>query len=232
MLIIAHRGASAVAAENTLAAFDKALEAQADGIELDIHQVDGELYVFHDRYLDRVTARQGRLQALTQAQVQTLTVFGQGKVPTLREALQHIAGRCLLNIELKGEVELHKLIELLNFATQSCGFTEQKLLVSSFNHHWLKALKHIRPQSRIGALTASCPIHYAAYASELHSYSTHIDVDMVNQAFVDDAHQRGLMVYVYTVDEVDDITWLKKLGVDGIFTNHPQLSRNIFNTLA
>lgn len=229
MLIIAHRGASALAPENTLSAFGKALEAQADAIEIDVYQVDGELYVFHDRYLQRLTAQPGRFQDLSQAQIRTLSIFGQDSVPTLKETLHHIAGRCVLNIELKGEIEQPKLFKLLDFAIQQCGFSEQTLLISSFNHHWLYAIKQVRPQTRIGALTASCPLDYATYASALHAYSAHIDVDVVNQAFVDDAHQRGLAVYVFTVDEAQDIIWLKKMGVDGIFTNHPQLSRNVLN---
>lgn len=227
MLIFAHRGASAVAPENTLAAFDKALEAQADAIELDISQVDGEVYVFHDRYLDRLTAKPGRFQDLSSAQVQTLAVFGQHQVPTLKQALHRIAGRCMLNIEIKAPVEQEKLSELLNYALWQCGFTEQQLLISSFNHHWLKDIKAARPQTRIGALTATNNLDYAAYATQLGAYSAHIDINVIDQAFVHDAHQRGLAVFVYTVDEAQDITWLKKLGVDGIFTNHPLLAKTI-----
>lgn len=225
MLIFAHRGASAVAPENTLAAFDKALEAQADAIELDICQVDGEVYVFHDRYLERLTAKPGRFKDLTSAQVQTLSVFGQYPVPTLKQALLRIAGRCLLNIEIKGPVELDKLFELLDYACTKCGFTDRTLLISSFNHHWLKEIKCGRPQTRIGALTASCNLDYAGYATQLDAYSAHIDITVVNQSFVQDAHQRGLAVFVFTVDDAQDIAWLKKMGVDGIFTNHPLLSR-------
>ena len=99
--------------------------------------------------------------------------------------------------------------------------------MSSFNHHWLAQLKHDHPQQRIGALTTSCPLSYAQFASELNAWSVHIDVDFVTQEFVDDAHQRGLKVLVFTVDEPDDMVSLQAMGVDGIFTNHPALARSV-----
>ncbi|RUO32601.1 glycerophosphodiester phosphodiesterase [Aliidiomarina soli] len=231
MLIIAHRGASAEAPENTLVAMHRALECKADGIEIDIYAVDGEIFVFHDRYLERLTAHPGRLQDLTAAQIRKLKVFGQHPVPTLAEVLESIGGRCLLNIELKGEVPLDLLAPLLERARGEFGFTAEQLILSSFNHHWLKALHGRCPWVRLGALNASCMLDYAAFATELGAYSLHTCVDFVDQALVDDAHQRGLPVYVYTVDESHDIHELKKMGVDGIFTNHPQFARNVLDGL-
>src|SRR5690554_2397439 len=200
MLIIAHRGASAVAAENTLAAFEEAVQAQADAIELDVYQVENQLYVFHDRHLTRLTSSTGRFSDLSKEQVQALLVHGQHPIPTLEEALAYIAGRTALNIELKGPVVCAQICRMLEKAIKEYGFTEQSLLVSSFNHHWLRELKQARPQTRIGALTASCPLTYAAYASELKAHSANIDINVVTAEFVADAHARGLAVYVYTVD--------------------------------
>lgn len=230
MLIFAHRGASSVAAENTLAAFELALVAKADAIELDLHQVDQQLYVFHDRRLQRLTGVAGLFAEQTQAQIQTLSVLGEQPIPTLEQALACIAGRCLVNIELKTQVDYSLLFPLLQTATTQWGFTEQSLLFSSFNHHWLAALKQARPASRLGVLTASCPLDYAACASQLNACAIHIDIEVVNLNFVQDAHQRGLAVYVYTVDDADDMRWLKKMGVNGIFTNHPQFARQVLSS--
>lgn len=231
MLVIAHRGASAVAPENTIAAFERAIDAKADGIEIDILEIDEEIYVFHDRYLERLAAQPGRIQDLTRAQIATLKIFGQHPIPTLEESLEFIAGRCLLNIEIKSEINLKRLHALLEQAIKQHGFLNEQLLVSSFNHHWLSQLKQCRPETRIGALTAGCYLDYAAFASALNAWSVHIDVNVINQDFVNDAHARGLLVLVYTVDESHDISWLKTMGVDGIFTNHPQRSRNILEGL-
>src|SRR5690554_2127224 len=135
MLIFAHRGASFEAPENTIAAFGKALDAQADGIEIDVYPLEDEWVVFHDRYLSRLTAHSGRLQDLSLAQLRSLKVFGQQQIPTLDEALEFIGGRCQVNIELKGADIRRGLTRHLRRAIEQANFTEQQLLVSSFNHH-------------------------------------------------------------------------------------------------
>ncbi|MEX1220667.1 MAG: glycerophosphodiester phosphodiesterase family protein [Idiomarina sp.] len=231
MQIIAHRGASFEAPENTLAAFSKALDAKADGIELDVYPLEDEWIVFHDRYLERLTATPGRLLDLTLAQVRKLKIFGQQHVPTLSEALEHINGRCMVNIELKGGGIVRGLHQCIDHAIKHHGFSADQILISSFNHHWLQAVKHSHPEQRIGALVVGCPIDYCAFATRLDAYSVHVDVDFLTPEMVQDAHQRNLKIYVYTVDEAHDIEELHKLGVDGIFTNHPAFSRNILTGL-
>lgn len=227
MLVIAHRGASAEAPENTVVAFKRALDTHADAIEIDIMQVDNELYVFHDRYLRRLAAQPGRFIDLSKTQVAALRIFSQHPVPTLAETIALIRGRCLLNIEIKSEVDIQILANHIITAQREHDFNYENILVSSFNHHWLQSLKTLLPNLRVGALTAGCPIGLASFAEELGAWSVHIDICFVNQAFVDDAHQRGLKVFVYTVDEPEDIQYMQELGVDGIFTNHPQHTRNV-----
>lgn len=231
MLIIAHRGASAEAPENTLAALNRAIECGADGIEIDVYYVDGEIFVFHDRYLERLTAHPGRLCDLSIQQIRTLKIFNQHPIPTLEEALACIQGRCLLNIELKGRVPIERLVSALDHACNAYGFRTEQLIISSFNHHWLAEAKQALPWLQIGALSTGCMLDYARFASELDAYSVHACVDFVEPALVADAHQRGLPIYVYTVDEARDIEWLLDMGVDGIFTNHPQHARNIVDGL-
>ncbi|RUO19022.1 glycerophosphodiester phosphodiesterase [Aliidiomarina iranensis] len=227
MLVIAHRGASAEAPENTVAAFKRALDTHADAIEIDIMQVEDEIYVFHDRYLRRLAAQPGRFIDLSKAQVAALRIFSQHPVPTLKETIALIRGRCLLNIELKSDVDLELLAEHLRDAESEHAFNTETLLVSSFNHHWLQTLKQLLPELRIGALTAGCPLGLARFAEDLQAWSVHIDIGFVTQAFVSDAHSRGLQVFVYTVDEPEDIQFMRDIGVDGIFTNHPQHTRNV-----
>lgn len=231
MLIFAHRGASFAAPENTLAAFAAAIDAQADGIELDVYPLADEWIVFHDRYLARLAAQPGRLSDLSLAQVRQLQVFGQQPVPTLAEALAFINGRCAVNIELKGADIQRGLSKYLLHAIKQHHFKFSQLIISSFNHHWLQQFKRDHPQFRIGALTSSCGLHYAAFASELNAWSVHIDVDFVTPAFIADAHRRQLKVLVYTVDEPEDMRELQAMGVDGIFTNNPQLAANVLRGL-
>lgn len=232
MKIWAHRGASAEAPENTLAAFSRAMDAQVHGIELDVYAIDGERFVFHDRYLERLTATPGRLKDLSQQQIRELRVFGQQAIPTLREALMHINGRCHVNIELKGDVPSPELLSDIDYALANTQFELTQILVSSFNHHWLQRLKHRRPEVNIGALTTCCPLDYCAFASRLSAVAAHIDVDFVTQELVDDGHRRNLEVYVFTVDEQHDIEELHTMGVDGIFTNNPVFAQNILKGLS
>lgn len=227
MILWAHRGASYEAPENTLAAFSRAMDSGVHGIELDVYAIDGERFVFHDRYLERLTATPGRLKDLTAEQIRHLKVFGQQSIPTLREALAHINGHCHVNIELKGDVPTKELLLDVDYALENSNFKPEQLLVSSFNHHWLQRLKKRRPGIKIGALSASCPLSYCYFAEELKAFSAHFAVDFVTPELVADGHRRGLQVYVYTVDGQHDIEELHAMGVDGIFTNHPTFAQNV-----
>ena len=221
MLIFAHRGASSEAPENTLSAFELAIAHGADGIEIDVHAVEDELYVIHDRWLQRTTSGRGRVKDQTKHIIELLDA-GQGqRVPTLWQTLQAINGACMLNIELKGIDCVIPVLQHLDRAVTELNFHLEQFILSSFNHHLLFSLKQLRPEIRIGALTASCPLDYAAFAQKLDAFSVHIDIDCLNRAFVYDAHQRGLPVFVYTVDEIEDLDEIAAMGVNGVFTNHP-----------
>ncbi|MCH2454861.1 MAG: glycerophosphodiester phosphodiesterase [Idiomarina sp.] len=227
MILWAHRGASYEAPENTLAAFTRAMDSGVYGIELDVYGIDGERFVFHDRYLERLTATPGRLKDLSAEQIKHLKIFGQQPIPTLRDALKHINGHCHVNIELKGDIPTRELLKDVDFALTNTSFSQEQLLFSSFNHHWLQRLKKRRPDALIGALSASCPLTYCQFAEDLNAYSAHFAVDFVTKELVEDGHERGLQVYVYTVDERHDIEELHEMGVDGIFTNHPSFAQNV-----
>ncbi|GAA0358287.1 glycerophosphodiester phosphodiesterase [Bowmanella denitrificans] len=221
MLIFAHRGASKAAPENTLKAMHCALQMGAQGIEIDVIQAAGQCWVIHDVWVQRTTNGFGRLDQMTEAQIRQLDAGEGQQVPTLEEVMALTANRCLLNIELKGIKDLALFLQQLDGACESLGIAHQHLLFSSFDHHLLAQLSRLRPEFAIGALTASCPLDYAAFAQELGAVSVHTDVAFTSAEFVQDAKARGLKTYVYTVDEPQDMQMLKNWGVDGIFTNVP-----------
>jgi glycerophosphoryl diester phosphodiesterase len=227
MLIFAHRGASAVEPENTLLAFKSACTAKSDGVEFDIHQVKGELMVIHDRYLERTTSGTGLLNEYSFVQLRQLDAGKGAVIPTLKEVLAIVINQGTINIELKGiEIaDISLLFECLDNAKKTYQLDFKQILLSSFNHHLLQAINQQRPEFRLGALTASLSLDHAKFAQQLNAYSAHIVIDYVNKAFVIDAHQRGLKVFVYTVDTLIDIKKMKSLGVDGIFSNDPKQSR-------
>lgn len=224
MKVIAHRGASGHEPENTLMAIKAALGMNVDAIEVDIHLVENELVVIHDRWLHKTTNGQGRVSEKPFEELRRLDAGKGQKVPVLWEVLQIVAGQCDLNIELKSERTVAPLLKMLHKAIDELGFKQSQFLLSSFNHHLLKEIKSSDPAWKVGALTGSRPLNYAKFAKELDAFSIHIDVDFVDQIFVEDAHKRGLKVFVYTVDFEEDIADLHHMKVDGIFTNDPTRS--------
>ena len=220
MLIIAHRGSSGYAPENTLAAMTVALQQKVEAIELDVHCVEGELVVFHDRRLEGKSNGKGLIHLTSKAQLSQITVKQQ-PIPTLREVLQLVNGQCIVNIELKGAFCIAPFIACYAKIFTELNFNKQQILVSSFNHLYLAAVKKHYPDALVAPLLGGIPLDLAQSATQLQAYSINLDLSFTSKALIDDAHQRGVKVLVYTVDNPDDIRALKSLGVDGIFSNYP-----------
>lgn len=220
MLVIAHRGASGYAPENTLAAMQTALDLNVSAIELDVHNVAGELVVFHDRRLEGKSDGQGLIHLTSTASLADISVKGE-PIPTLWQVLTLIAGRCTVNIELKGIQTLTPFLALYPKAISILGYREDQLLISSFNHPYLAEVKQVFPKAYVAPLLASIPLDLADVASKLQAYSINLDINFVNRAIINDAHRRDVKVFVYTVDNPDDVRALAAIGVDGVFSNYP-----------
>lgn len=233
--ICAHRGASADAPENTLPAFELALEQDADGFELDVQlSADGELVVCHDETIDRTSDGTGAIAELTLDQLRShsfnnkMARFGQVPVPTLAEVLTLAKGTGkIVNIELKNtdvsyegmEAKIEDLVAELDMADQ--------IFYSSFNHLSLVRLAELGTTIGLGALYVEQlvrPWDYAAGfgASALHPMALTVDAAVVTQA-----HKLGLRVHPWTVDAPEDIKALAEIGVDAIITNRPAFARSV-----
>ncbi|WP_434939949.1 glycerophosphodiester phosphodiesterase [Shewanella sp. HL-SH8] len=224
MLIFAHRGASGYHPENTLIAMQAALDLGVEAIELDVHNVEGQLVVFHDRRLEGKSNGHGLIRQSTLNQLAKLNVKHQ-PIPTLWQVLELIQGRCIVNIELKGDNTVPPLLALYPQAISLLGFKPEQLLMSSFNHPYLAQIKQALPTAYVAPLLGGIPLDLAKIVTDLQAYSAHIDLSFISQALIDDAHQRGAKVYVYTVDNPDDIRALKTIGVDGVFSNYPDKAK-------
>lgn len=220
MLVFAHRGASGYAPENTLKAMELAMQLGAAAVELDVHRVEDELVVFHDRRLEGKSNGHGLIHQKTLAELATLSVKGE-PIPTLWQVLELLGGRCIVNIELKGIGTAEPMVTLYHNAISELGYRPEQLLLSSFDHPQLAAFKAAVPDARIAPLLGSLPLDGAAIARQMQAYSLHLDVSFISQQIVDDAHSTGVKVYVYTVDDADDIRALAAMGVDGVFANYP-----------
>ncbi len=226
MLIIGHRGAMGYEPENTLRSFRKAIELGVDMIELDVYLLnDRSLVVIHDDTVDRTTNGKGYVLDQTFEEIRQLDAGRGEKIPTLQEVLDLADRKISVNIELKGEHTAGPVARVIQEYVTNNGWQFEKFSVSSFNHHELQAFKKLLPQVKIGALIVGIPVTYAKFAEELGAYSVNVSLEFINQAFVNDAHERGLKIFVFTVNERDDSERMKRLGVDGIFSNYPDKVR-------
>lgn len=221
LLCIGHRGAMGHAPENTLGSIRKALELGAPCMEVDVYYVDGHLVVFHDDRLERTTDGAGYLCEQSFDYLRSLDAGDGQRIPTLEEVCEEIDSHACLNIELKGPDTAIPVAELLSKLIEN-GWDREKFLVSSFHHLELLEMKRLHQDIKLGALIRGLPVDGAKFAEDLGAFSVHQSLDFVDQRFVDDAHERGLKVYVYAVDHPEDIARMQALGVDGVFTGYPE----------
>ena len=219
---IGHRGAMGYAPENTLKSFKKALELNVDAVELDIYVCkSGELVVIHDDKVDRTTNGKGYVVEKTFEELSALDAGEGEKIPKLSEVLDFIDRKVKVNIELKGVKTAKPVQELIEKYVKNKGWEYDDFLISSFNHYELKEFSKLNSKIKIGALISGIPIGFSKFAKMLNIDSVNLCFEFINQEFVDDAHNRNLKVYVWTVNDSDDIERMKTFGVDGIFSNFP-----------
>lgn len=250
-MIIAHRGFSSAAPENTLPAFELALAAEADLVELDVRQArDGEWLVFHDRELDRATdaiqrwgKRHIQLAAKTSTELRTLDAgrwfdprFAGTKVPLLSEALELIQPRSSTLIERKAgsAADLAHVLRQRNLI--------QEVLVQSFDWEFLCQLRQCEPKLGLGALG---PAHRLPGGKRPLGISRKLNRRWLDQAAktgaqfiawnrnvsrggIRLAHERGLRVFVYTINTPRLALRFGRMEVDGIITNDLALMRSAF----
>lgn len=234
MILFAHRGASDFAPENTLAAFSEALAMGAEAIELDVQlTADCRLIVGHDYDLLRVTGQIGLVGQKTYDELKMLDAgawydkrFVNQRLPLLSEVLDIVPTTVCLNIEIKQMASDYRPIERYLFELLDSRGRLANTIVSSFNHVRLGAFQALVDRAgqecRLGLLLAENLIRPVDYvkASGLKLTSIHPAVDMVSQVFVDEMHDNGWQVYVYTVNNRWVAEQLEEMGVDGIFVNN------------
>ncbi len=235
--IIAHRGASAYAPENTMASFEKARELGADMIELDIHRtLDGHIVVIHDPDTDRTTGVVNKIRFMKLSDIRKLDAgswmsekFKDERIPTLYEVLKWAKDKIQVNIEIKSdgcEKKVVKMVEKLDMTDQ--------VIVSSFHHEYLLKIKELNPEIHTGALVGD--INSKADLDKIIEACRPDAVNpryiAVTRTIVKAAHKRGLAVNVYTVDDPVTMKRLIKYGVDGIITNYPDVLDGILKKYA
>lgn len=224
LLKIGHRGAMAYVAENTLESIQHALNLAVDGIEIDVHQCkSGELVVFHDTTLDRVTNGTGNLSDKTLEELKILFVAGKYRIPTLEEVLDLVNGACVLNIELKGE-NTAKLVCLgIQNQIKTKGRSYKDFIVSSFQRQELKHVLALDSKLQIGVLIRHYNDEVLTFAKSVNAYAIHPNYEFLRALDVSKMPEFNYKVIVWTVNEILDIQRLKSYGVDGLISDRPDL---------
>ena len=236
-LVIAHRGASAHAPENTIASFQLAKQHHADAIEFDVKlSADRQVVVIHDSTVDRTTDGSGKVSELSLAEIKELDSsskfdkkFSGEKIPSLQEVLQLIGDQLLLNIELTNYKSpsdglVYEIEKLIN----EHGLRDN-ILFSSFYPSNLKLAQILMPDIPCGLLTyprilgkISMKLSNPGYYQALHP-----NIVDVSEQLVSMVHSQGKRIHVWTVNNETDMDKMIRLGVDGIFTDDPQQLRSI-----
>jgi glycerophosphoryl diester phosphodiesterase len=229
LLVIAHRGASGHLPENTMPAYELAVTQRADMIEIDLHRTrDGAIVVTHDESLEGLGGR-GEIAEATEAEVLALDAGEGEQVPRLAEVLDRFGPRIPFNLELKQSTHgpyagLER--ETLD-AVESRGLLKQTLF-SSFYDPVLETLRRESAAARIGVLVSPrSPYRWLERAKAVRAEAVNFWVGLATEEAVATAHEAGLAVNVYTVDDRETLEALIARRVDGIFTNLPDRLRSL-----
>ena len=237
-LNIAHRGASRVVPENTLAAFEKALELGANGIEFDVRlSADGVPVVIHDATVDATTDGTGRVEAMELAALKQLDAgssfapsFAGTRIPTLAEVLETVEGDVLLNVELKDSALLHSGLEQAVVDVIRQHGNAEQVLLSSFNPLALRRVQQIAPHLATALLytrPAWAALHLARLVLPRPLAALHPRCTVVDEQWIDWAEAHESRVHVWTVDDPAEMRRLINAGVHGIITNAPDVLHRV-----
>lgn len=233
-LLIAHRGYSSRYPENTLVAFEKALDAGVQMIELDVTlSRDRKLVVIHDETLDRTTNGRGKVRDHSLAELKRLDAgtwfsvrFSGISIPTLEEVLRMAAGRAAVNIEIKPEAyEAGHPADAVEFQVwdllKRLGMTGD-VMVSSFDARVLSGISRMESPPALAYLTEGEGASQAlAVCRKINAFSWNVDHRYLDPPRIEDAHATGFRVFAYTVNSPGRFRRLLEMGVDGIFTDDP-----------
>ncbi|MFW6094479.1 MAG: glycerophosphodiester phosphodiesterase, partial [Pseudomonadota bacterium] len=215
-----------LAPENTLASFRYAYQCGVSAVELDVHEVDGELVVIHDHTLDRTTNGSGRISGYCLKRLRTLDAGAGSRIPLLAEVVAELPGDIGLNIELKGR----------GTAAPTASFLAARqpldVLVSSFDLDELTTFRRLAPNVRVAPLFQRWRGQGWGSAARLHAWAINLSSRTATPRILQQAARRGYRVFVYTINDAAEARRLVTQGATGIFTDYPDRIVPAVRTLA
>lgn len=223
ILNIGHRGAKGHVPENTIASIYKAIELGADGIEIDVFRCNsGEIVLFHDKKLDKLTNGTGNIESMNLDELKTLKILGsEYAIPTLREVLNSIDKDVFLNIELKGRNTAKGSFDLVREYVDIHKIELKNILFSSFDWEELKDLRALSNEVKLALITGDDPLLAIDSALQLKAVAINPNYKDLNEHNISKIIGKGLKIYTWTVNRKQDIEKLKALNVNGIITDFP-----------
>lgn len=233
--IIAHRGASKVAPENTMAAIQKAIEDGADWVEIDVQETaDGNVVVFHDSDFMRVSGVDLKIWDATIDDLEELDIgswfdpaFNDQRVVTLAEVLAECKGKIGVNIELKYyghderlEERVVNIVETQNMASE--------IVVMSLKIKGVRKMKSLRPDWQVGLLMSVAAGNFKKTEADFLA----VNSSFANRRLIRSAHRAGKEIYVWTVNDADSMSRMISRGVDGLITDRPEVARSVLERRA
>ena len=236
-LILAHRGASGYAPDNTMEAFELAHKMGADGVELDAHlTADGEIVVIHDSKIDAVSNAQGLVSQYPLAELREFDFgyqFYKGqrkgiKIPTLDEVYDFIsATNMIVNVEIK--IGDREIIGACHEAAARHNMQE-RIVYSSFDHYQVRRMHELDPSAIVAPLIMHIsPLDPAQYCAGLGARAIHPLYTQLRHAdgYIENCHKNGIRVHTWTANSEEHIRFSLSQGVDGLITNYPDIAIKI-----
>lgn len=243
--IIAHRGASASAPENTLAAFKQALTDGADMLELDVQQTrDSELVIIHDQTIDRTTNGNGKVKDFTYRQLEQFDAgswFEHGRfpfehIPRLQDVIDILDSTTKLLLEIKEGSDIYPNIEYHVVDCIERNHLQDRVIIKSFADDVLNSVRRLnRSLPLLKVFVCQLPIvkivieRGIAFGSVMNKNVQYLQPHWIalTERFVEAAHEKGLKVFVWNVNTESRMKTMIELGLDGIETDHPGLLRKL-----
>ena len=224
ILRIGHRGSKGYVAENTLESIKHAILLGVNGIEIDVFKcLSGELVLSHENNLKRLTGKSGQLEKLTLGELKKFLVVGKYKIPTLTDVLQTIETPLFVNIELKGLNTAQATSKIITNLSKSTSWRLENFIISSFNWNELEQFRSIDKNTPVGVLLSnSMSINEAIeFGKKINAQAIHPNFKLLNDKTVKKIKNNSFKIYTWTVNDKDDINFMKKLKVDGIISDYP-----------
>ena len=221
---IGHRGAKGYAPENTLMAFQKAVDMAVDGIELDVHlSLDGAIMVIHDPTIDSTTNGKGAVNKLSLQELKSFVIkeTHDERIPTLEEVFDLVNQQCFINIELKNYETADVVVALIEKYVSEKNWNYIDFIVSSFDWNALQQVFFLNDKIPIGVLTATDLELAIAFAKFIKAKSIHPYFHLLTEENTALMQEKGFEVFTWTVNEIEDIYTIKLLNINGIITDFP-----------